>query len=328
MPREVATKHAKEVQQLLLKQDCHVPLVENEDPNDLARQATASASSEAVLEFGDGKVARELSFPRAQMFPVSGDRIDSVALWLTSRSSAPIELTVGLRSAPCVWDFRSSDDIASAKATVPPKHDGWIEFKFDQKVEPRRLYWVYAPATKDLAWKTMEVPSSAPHATPPGAAAAQRMGPTRWEPLQTGHCLAIQLLPQSKPFTADNVIRGTHRPDKWSNIWISNNELPAWVELKWDAPRKFNTIIVSFDTNQSRRENAAFFRYPDCVKDYELEAMIGGAWKSIASVKDNYMRHREHRFDRVEADKLRLKVLATNGGPSARVYEIRVYDEA
>ena len=29
-----------------------------------------------------------------------------------------------------------------------------------------------------------------------------------------------------------------------------------------------------------------------------------------------------------EAEKLRLKVLETNGAPRARVYEIRVYDEA
>jgi hypothetical protein len=64
------------------------------------------------------------------------------------------------------------------------------------------------------------------------------------------------------------------------------------------------------------------------VKDYDVEAKVGGSWKTIASARDNYMRRREHRFDRVEADALRLKVLATNGAPSARVFEIRVYDEA
>ena len=40
------------------------------------------------------------------------------------------------------------------------------------------------------------------------------------------------------------------------------------------------------------------------------------------------MRRCEHRFERVSAEKLRLNVLATNGVKSARVYEVRVYDEA
>ena len=45
------------------------------------------------------------------------------------------------------------------------------------------------------------------------------------------------------------------------------------------------------------------------------------------SVRDNYMRRREHRFKRITADSLQLQVLATNGAPMARVFEIRVYDD-
>jgi hypothetical protein len=40
------------------------------------------------------------------------------------------------------------------------------------------------------------------------------------------------------------------------------------------------------------------------------------------------MRRCTHRVDALETEKLRLNVLATNGAPMARVYEIRVYDEA
>jgi hypothetical protein len=64
------------------------------------------------------------------------------------------------------------------------------------------------------------------------------------------------------------------------------------------------------------------------VKDYDVEALVGGSWKTIASGRDNYMRRCTHRFDAVEAEKLRLNVLATNGALMARVYEVRVYDEA
>ena len=46
---------------------------------------------------------------------------------------------------------------------------------------------------------------------------------------------------------------------------------------------------------------------------------------SKIEIKDNYQRRREHSFDPVRARRLRIEVLATNGDPSARLYELRVY---
>ena len=327
-PRAVAKEHAKECQQLILKQDGHIPGVVNEDPADLARTAMASASSEAPLEWPEAKVPRELSCPRAQLFPFSGDRIEKVALLLESRRSEPFEMQLGLRSAPHVWDFRANEDIAVAKATVPPGKTGWVEFRFDKQVEPRKLYWVHAPAAPKIFWRSLSVDRGVSHATPPGTTAAQKLGPTRWEQQPTSYCLALKVTPQSKPFGAGNVNTGTHRPDMWSNIWISEPSLPQHLELSWSKPQRFNTVLLTFDTNTGRRENEPLFRYPDCVKDYEVEAMVGGAWKTVVSARDNYMRRCSHRFETVEAEKLRLKVIATNGAPMARVYEIRVYNEA
>jgi hypothetical protein len=328
VPRRIAQERAKECQQLILRQDGHIPGVENEDPADLARQATATASSEAPLEFVEPKKAYELKYPLAQLFPVSGDRIDTISLWMASHLKSPLEITIGLRAAPCVWNFRATDDLAQAKATIAPGHSGWVEFTLNQKVTPRKLYFVHAPAAKDVFWKSIVRVPGAPSLTPVGATAAQKLGPTRWEPLETGRSFAIKLSPESKPYSADNVIRGTHRPDRWPNIWISQPSLPAHVELQWPSPQAFNTVLLTFDTNTGRREDKPFFRYPDCVKDYDLMAHLGGSWKTIASVRDNYVRRASHRFDRVQTDRLRLNVLATNGAPSARVYEVRVYDEA
>jgi hypothetical protein len=45
-PRDVGRDHIEELQQKLLKYDCHIPGVTNEDPNDIARAARISASSE------------------------------------------------------------------------------------------------------------------------------------------------------------------------------------------------------------------------------------------------------------------------------------------
>ncbi len=111
-------------------------------------------------------------------------------------------------------------------------------------------------------------------------------------------------------------------------VEMENESLPQHLELNWDKPKKFNTILLTFDTNTGRRENLPLFRYPDCVKDYDLEARNDGEWKTIVSGRDNYHRRCTHRFDAIAADRLRLNVLATNGAPRARVFEIRVYNEA
>ncbi len=46
LPREVGEKHIKELQQLLLKYDCYIPGLRNEDPGDMARRARVTSPSE------------------------------------------------------------------------------------------------------------------------------------------------------------------------------------------------------------------------------------------------------------------------------------------
>jgi hypothetical protein len=62
------------------------------------------------------------------------------------------------------------------------------------------------------------------------------------------------------------------------------------------------------------------------VKDYTIRVQTSGVWRDLLTVHDNYDRRRVHHFESVQADRLRIDVLATNGAPTARVYEVRVYD--
>jgi hypothetical protein len=328
-PREVAGKHIRECQQLILRQDGHIPGVENEDPHDLARQASASASSEWRLEFPESAEGLELARPLAQLFPVSGDTIDQVELLLESRLPAETALRLGLRAAPHVWDFRSTSDLAMAEARVPAGHTGWVAFPLRVKVEPRRLYWIHTETRPGVFWKHFREVDGQPNRCPVGATAADLPGPSRWRPLTGGRSLCLRVSPESRPYGPSNVIRGTNRPDMWTNIWISDptRPLPAWLELRWQAPVWLNTVQITFDTDANRRVTLPLFRYPDCVKDYRIESWTGGSWQTLADISGNYMRRRVHRFDRVRTDRLRILVTATNGAPAARIYEIRVYDE-
>jgi hypothetical protein len=140
----------------------------------------------------------------------------------------------------------------------------------------------------------------------------------------------MRLTPESRPFAARNVNQGANRPDRWTNLWMSDpaQKLPASLTLAWEKPIRFNCVEIVFDTNMNRRVRLPFYRYPECVKEYSLEIADGGAWETVAAESDNYMRRRVHRFDTVTSDRLRMNVLGANGVPNARVYEVRVYEEA
>jgi hypothetical protein len=134
--------------------------------------------------------------------------------------------------------------------------------------------------------------------------------------------------PEQRPYTAANVVRGTNRPDRWTNLYASDpaQALPAWLELKLDGKHRFSSVQITFDTDVNRHSRRPLYRYPDCVKRYDVLVWQGSAWKRVAGETDNYMRRRVLTFEPVVSDRVRIEMHETNGARSARVYEVRIYD--
>jgi len=325
LPRELAANHAAELRHTLLRQDCYVPGYANEDPEDLARGAAVTASSEAPLEFREGDKLYPLAMPAAQIFPVSGGRIDAVELLLVSGRDDAVEIRAGLRQAEFVYDFRATTDLATATATVPPRWRGYVRFAFHQTVEPRKMYWIHLPPIPGVSWARFDDIFDAPSLSPAGCTAAERPGPTRWHPITRGTHFVMRIDPAQRPYGPENLVSGSNRPDRWPNLYVSGS-LPAWVEVRLARRSTFNTVQLTFDTDINRHTRQALFRYPDCVKRYDILAPDGSGWRRLAGDDDNYFRRRVHTFDPVTADRLRIEIQETNGAAAARVYELRVYN--
>lgn len=357
-PKDIAESHVSEAQQIILRGDGHIPGVENTDGNDLARKAKVTGSSHLKLSFPAPTHERELTTSHAQLFPLSGDYIEKIELLLRSDKNEPTKIKLALREAAHVWDFRSRNNLAFAEATIPANSEGWIRFNLGTKVTPGKLYYVYTVGKyPGIFWKEFRETDGQPNQVPVGTSAAFLPDKTpfsekrttfkeifspvelkdipgagtegHWKPLTRGRSLCMRITPDSAPYQPGNVIRGTNRPDMWTNIWISDSQqiLPASLELDWGAPIEFNTIQLTFDTDQNRRVTLPLFKYPDCVKDYKIEYHNGMSWKKLLEQTDNYVRRREHRFEKIKASKLRIRVLASNGTATARIYEVRVYNE-
>jgi len=320
LPRDVSNAHTVELSQILLREDMFLPGVENEDAADLARHATVTTSGAMPLSFPQGNLWTPLDRPLAQLFPVSTGRIDTVSLYL--RGAGRVRL--GLRAAPSVYDFRSTTDVAQAEVTI--NGEGWVEFPINKQLPARAFYWIHLAKTPGVEWALHRDQPDSPAVSPTGCTAAELPGPSRWHAFTNNQNFAVRLQPEQKPYEGSNLVGGGNRPDRWTNIWISQT-LPANAELRWESPQRFNTVQLLFDTDMNRHTRRALFRYPDCVKRYDVEAEINGQWRRIAGETDNYMRRRMLHFDTIQASKLRLVIHETNGANVARVYDVRVYLE-
>lgn len=332
-PRALAPAAIATLQQRLLRDDCYIPGVRNQDPDDLARRAAVSASSQAALAFPAGDTPRELTWPAAQLFPVSSAHLDAIALHLTSQRDDVAVVRLRLRRAADCWTLSEGAVLAEATATLAPGAAAWLRFLLGVAVEPGALYWIEVDACPGVYWHYSNDKSTIPVGT---TAALRRPESRYWRTYEAGNttgCFALAVEPPQYPYPAANVLSGVTRPETWTHIWISDpgQPLPQTLELAWPAAIAFSRVQLTFDTNvnQIAAKTPPLTRIPECLRDYALEyrAADDADWQPLLTVAGNYQRRRVHRFPPVRAQALRLRCLATNGAASARVYEVRVYAE-
>ena len=97
-------------------------------------------------------------------------------------------------------------------------------------------------------------------------------------------------------------------------IWHDNtpNKAPDWISLAFQKKVKVGRAVV--------------YPYEKSLKDFEIQAWLNGAWKTVASQKNGNADSFELKFTPVESEKFRLFVTATNG-PDAKVDEIELYEK-
>lgn len=332
-PRELAKDHIHELQQQLLDDDCYIVDMRKDSSGDLVSNASITTSSEAALEVTNTDEWYELSTDIAQIFPVSGSRLDKVWFYLRSSVNKSVTINAGLRKADTINDFKSESDIAIATTTLDPSSDmqaqgQWVEFEFDMSIEPEKFYWVYLSATPDVY---CAVQSNRAFAT--NRANSDAIEKVKWKSMPKG-TFVFKTVPIYSPYGGCNVRTGVNRPEKWTNCWISDSQqaLPQSIEIEFDGTRVVSRIDLVFDPDLDQN---IYWPPPygilgsgmveALVKDYVISLCDGSSWKETVIVKDNHQRCRSHEFPGANAKKIRIDCLATYGSPSARIYEIRAF---
>jgi len=333
----------KTLQQTLLRDGCFLPNVQNEDAHDLARNAVASASSEALLHgtgtepggvtgglqaWGDQSPGKftGLKHRVGQLMPLGTSSIEKLSLCLENRSADVQHVEARLVLLDHFWDYRAETDgmLASTRLDVPSGGRHWVDWKLNLDNVPTGRY-----ARIDLL-PNPEVCWSGGPAITPGLAPMYEMGNHKMRLYRAVSNLAFRVSPAQAVYQAANVISGETRPHLHTNLWRSDpaQPLPQWVQLTWPNPVTVSTVELTFAGHLLREFHAypPFFRDPQTVRDYRIEALVSDVWKAVATETGNYQRHRRyHLTESVKTTAVRLVVHASNGDASAAVYEIRAY---
>lgn len=344
-PASTATTQHKRVQQHLLRDGCFLPNVRNEDETDLARSATASASSEAMyrgvgpesIGVHDGlSVWRDQAVPlreelvqrRGQWLALGGERLHTLHFCLTNRSTDVQSVPVQLMQVRHIWDYRVDDSmaLASDSIAIPPGAMQWITWKLPTDVSLPESGYIRVDLLPNphIHWHIAG-------AVEPGHVSAFEMSPGKMRRYSSGVTLSVKPEPPQNVYGAANVLSGVTRPHTTTNLWRSDPEQtgPHWLQLSWKEPQNVSEAILIFPGHLLREYHAyaPMYRDPQCVRDYDIQVAEPNAnWKTVAEVRDNYQRRNVVHFPEAMLTRaLRVVVHATNGDPSAAIYEVRVY---
>jgi hypothetical protein len=327
-PREIYSRHLRELQGRLIEQDCYLPGVVDHGKGNLAPAAEVSASSTRALRAPTAEKYQPLEIDRGQMFVLSESRLDSLSLPLENRADKPIRLRVTLRAGQRIDDFRSETDLGSAEATIPPgKH--LVEFVFQQELPGgNRPYWVFLPATPHLAWGYSRDEE-------PGTQAACRKNQYFTDPgtemlmHRERGTYGFEAQPPSRCFGARQVVSGVARPESASNEWISGEGLPQWIQLRWESPVNLDAIHITFDNGLDRTlaQWSKGGQSETLVRDYTVVFLADGEVRERLEIRNNQKRKVIHQLDIASVTAVRIEVTATWGENSARIFEIRAMEK-
>lgn len=335
LPKEVHPEKLELLKQQLLKDDQYVPGTKNRDAGDLAKNARVSVTSASPLVFAEANKPRPLNIPLGLLFPVSSNFLDSVRFLM--KADKDTFVTVHLRKTGRTCDFIDETDIACVTVEISSGKKAWIKFPLSVKTIPSSLYWVTLDSNPHVTVYGTE------ETTPTGTVSLHKpfkkwhyLRPTlSWQNLKAVHNrwdLCLKTTPVQRPYEGENILSGVTRSDEWSNIWVSDPDasLPQSAVLEFEKPVYFNTIYLTFDTNLGLFPNLHMPTWSapkETVRDYRLLYQKNGEWQEIGTYKDNFLRRRLHKFVPIKTEKIKVEVLNTWGDPSARLFEIRVYDE-
>lgn len=288
-----------------------------------------ASEAEQPAAVAERPIAEPLAQRRGQWIAVGADRIERLAVCLDNDADTPQQVEARLYAVEHLWDYRvePGKPLASAVLEVRTGIGCWEEWHAGVDVSALRGSYVRLDllANPNVRWH-------AAAAIEPGHVSAYELGNGLMRRFGQGVTMNFRIEPAQACYSAASVLNGVTRPYRSPGLWRSDPALPLpqWLELAWEKPVRIGRVELTFPGQLLRdyRSYPALYRDPQCPKDITMEAWVDGRWTEAGMLGGNYQRRRTIVLERpVCTDLLRITVLATNGDPSAAIYEVRCYED-
>jgi hypothetical protein len=331
------------LQRQLLRVGQYIPGVTLENPEDLARKGTFTASSQYRLaEFPPDGPVLPLDVGRAMLLPVPAGPVPTATFRVDV--SAPSELTVEVRSSSRAGNYTPDVTLHRQTVSLQPGLSQPIRVGSPSAVnQPSYLAYCLLPAAGVSVHTTQvrvtgvlslshtvnkEVAKGARQEPPPGSGVDTF---ELWIPSRRpgGQNLAVSIDPPLDVFTPASVANGVARPTTQPNAWVAApNDPKPRLTLRWPAPQRFRRIELGFDTDFDHPLESVLMGHPDrdipfCIKRYRLTAADGHVLYSC--IENHQTRNTILLPEPAVTDALHLEVLETHGAPAA-LFELRCYE--
>ncbi|MFV0413722.1 MAG: FAD-dependent oxidoreductase [Oscillospiraceae bacterium] len=320
---EIGQKQAAEIRQSLLRDDMFVPGFANEDPQDLARAASAEASSSFNGSCGVAAGNMQVSEAAFITFPaVPG--LETVEICCSAGEGTVLQGSWHVAKLPSRNAYGPA--VGGCEIPVPQGQKQWVALPLPVLEEACFLTLVLRQ-NRALVLHTEE---------------NQRTG------FLCGHKeLSVYHYPCVKGafggvYGAQNINNGQSRPYNQPNLWVAGGEKEPHFSLRWEQPQTIRELRLSFNPDLAKEipsskaavwaEDHKFTARPGMPPELAKEFVVyaespAGKWQQIAHRRENWQRMAIVQLPApVQTNAVRVVFVQTYGGP-AQVFEARVYGQ-
>lgn len=365
-PRDLlAAPRLAELQRALLRTGQYIPGLALEDPQDLARKARVTASSELRLSRLEpsGEV-QPLECSWAMMLPVQPGPMPALEFLL--EVLARTKLRVELRASSKPENHTPDVTLAVVENELAPGPNQKLPLRFEVVIDAPRYVFVCLMANPEvgvhlsdqrltgvlaLAQKFNRAVAKSSRQDPPPGSGFESF--EFWLPQRRpgGKNLALTIDPPLAVFGPANLTNGFQRPTNQPNAWVADfaQEQPV-VRLAWEQPQTIGRVELCFDVDFDHPMESVLMGHPErvmpfCVQEVvlaegarvpvaagragELDERSPDTERLVGRITQNHHARQEIRLSPpVTTDCLEIRLVAPSGNVPASLFEVRCFAEA
>jgi hypothetical protein len=331
----------EELQRRLLRAGQCIPGVVVHDPEDVARTAQITASSQYVLgEFPPDGGTLTLTSSRAMLLPVPAGVLPAISFLCTT--AEPTQLAVEVRGSSKLGNFTPDVVLHRELVSLAPGTSEKVCIKPAASV-PADCYVVYCLLRNpvvSVATSLSRVTGVLALSHSQNAAVAKAASQTApegsgvesfefWLPGRRpgGKNLAIHVKPKLSAFGPQQLVNGVARPTVRSNAWVAAaGDVSPTVQFEWKKPQRVRRIEITWDTDYDHPLESVLMGHPEreipfCVRRYRISSD-----KQTLFEGENHSTRTSLTLDNtVTTNVLTVEALETRGMPAA-IFEVRIYE--